>query len=243
VPDIFVVDHGRGGGEHRLFLRDSINARHPDYQLEVDDLSSALFAVDVVTEQGEGGVLSDAESDELSHFDVFTEMLDLLITMRATEAAGPGAIGSPSYPVVRNPSLYSGDASRTLVTDPVAREVMELFNQAYFIMLQLMVQHFGERPDTSLRRSTLMNSAIEVMNGVMRPLAELLVTLPSGLHGHTAGPSFELNEVPVPISRPDVAARILTASFDQLAQANAKCSCVPARVADSLTFLANQFRP
>ncbi len=56
-----------------------------------------------------------------------------------------------------------------------------------------MVQHFGDGPDASLRRSELMNAAIDVMTGLMRPLGELLVTMPSGRHGRTAGPSFELD--------------------------------------------------
>jgi chromopyrrolic acid synthase len=45
VPDVFMVDKGRRGGEHHLFLRESINATHPDYQLQVDlqvdDVNSA----------------------------------------------------------------------------------------------------------------------------------------------------------------------------------------------------------
>jgi hypothetical protein len=127
------------------------------------------------------------------------------------------------------------------VTDPVARELMTLFNKSYFMMFQLMVQHFGGSPDASLRRSKLMNFAIDVMTGVMRPLAELLVTVPSGRHGRTAGPSFELDEKPAFISRPDVARRSIALRFQHLAEAARKCALVPDKVIGNLEFLADQF--
>nr|AHE14873.1 RebD-like chromopyrrolic acid synthase [uncultured bacterium] len=241
VPGLFLVDKGRGGGEHHLFLRESINTRHPDYQLEVDDLSSALFAIDVVTEQGEGGVLTDADSDEESHYDTFVRVAELLMRERLAAAEKGRVRWSPAYPVARNPTLRADRQAMELVTDPVARTLMTLFNKSYFMMLQLMVQHFGGSPDASLRRSKLMNSAIDVMTGVMRPLAELLVTVPSGRHGRTAGPSFELGEKPAYISRPDVARRSISLRFRHLAEAARKCTLVPDKVVGNLEFLADQF--
>jgi hypothetical protein len=144
--------------------------------------------------------------------------------------------------VVRNPTLHKGNPAKELVTDPDAREVLRIFNRSYFMMLQLMLQHFGQCPDSSLRRSELMNMAIEVMTGVMRPLAELLVTLPSGRRGKTAGPSFELESLPGYMSRPDVALRAIALRFEHLAVAARKCSLVPAHVVETLEFLANFFQ-
>lgn len=241
VPGLFLVDKGRGGGEHHLFLRKSINTKHPDYQLEVDDLSSALFAIDFVTEQGEGHVLTDKDSDEESHYDTFGRVAELLMKERLATAGKGRAQWSPAYPVARNPTLHEGSQAKELVTDPVARELLALFNKSYFMMLRLMVQHFGGSPDASLRRSKLMNAAIDVMTGVMRPLAELLVTVPSGRHGRTAGPSFELDEQPAFISRPDVARRSMSLRFQHLAEAARKCSLVPDKVIGNLEFLADQF--
>jgi hypothetical protein len=242
VPDLFMVHKGRGGGEHHLFLRESINTVHPDYQLEVDDLPSALFAIDVVTEQGEGNVLSSSASGEQAHFDTFLRMSELLMTEQMAGSRGRRAPWCPAYPVLRNPTLCKGNPAKELATDPAAVEVMRLFNRSYFMMLQLMVQHFGQNPDASLRRSELMNRAIDVMTGVMRPLAELLVTLPSGRRGKTAGPSFELESLPGYLSRPDVAQRAITLRFQHLAVAAHKCSPVPAHVAGTLEFLAGFFQ-
>jgi hypothetical protein len=242
VPDPFLVESGRGGGEHHLFLRESINHRHPDYQLQVDDLRSALFAIDVITEQGEGGVLT-REGKEDSHYTAFLRIADVLAS---EPLAAPHGLGrrrwSPAYPVARNPTLRRGEHALQTVSDPDARTVMRLFNRAYFLTLQLMAQHFGEGPDRSLRRSDLMNGAIDVMTGIMRPLAEVLVTLPSGHRGTTAGPSFELDSQPAYISRPIVARRAIALRFDHLGAACRNSPLVPTRVAELSAFWADHFR-
>ncbi|MFD7975101.1 ferritin-like domain-containing protein [Streptomyces sp. NPDC059071] len=241
VPDLFLVERGRGGGEHHLFLGRAVDARHPDYQLEVDDLSSALFAVDFVTEQGEGGVLDAPGPLPESHHDTFVRLGELLMAERADGPGGQGAPWSPAYPALRNPTLDPAHPGRAVVRAPHARAVTRLFNRCYFLMLQLMVQHFAESPDASLRRSRLMNAAIDVMTGMMRPLAELLVTLDSGWRGRTAGPSFELEEPPVALARPDVARRAFAMRFAHLARMARACEGVPGRVPELMAFYAEQF--
>jgi hypothetical protein len=239
VPDLFLVRPGRGGGEHHLFLRESIDAVHPDYQLEVDDLSSALFAIDFVTEQGEGAVLPAVTGvREESHHDTFRRVAKLLMT-EELRTAGPG--WEPAHPVLRNPTVRPGNKALELVTEQGTARIMLLFNRSYHMMQQLMAQHFGERPDASLRRSDLMNAAIDVMAGMMRPLAELLVTLPSGRSGRTAGPSFELDETPSHLPRPDVARRAIALRFTHLAAACRREDRVSSRVAELSTQLAERF--
>ncbi|GAA3868859.1 hypothetical protein GCM10022243_38080 [Saccharothrix violaceirubra] len=240
VPDLFLVEKGRGGGEHHLFLRESINAVHPDYQLEVDDLASALFAIDVVTEQGEGNVLTAADGGQ-SHFATFLRISDLLMTETLGAERRGKVPWTPAYPVVRNPTLRPGNPATEPVSDPDARTVLTLFNKSYFMMFQLMLHHFGHQPDASLRRSDLMNMAIEIMTGVLRPTAEVLVRLPSGRRGRTAGPSFELIGTPGLIPRPDVAWRSLALRFDHLAAATRRCGLIPDSAVDTLGFLAAHF--
>lgn len=252
VPDVFMVSKGRGGGEHHLFLRESINAIHPDYELRVDDLSSALFALDVVTEQGEGRQCDPSAPAGESHFDTFLRVSRLLMSEQlghpeqgGRPAQGPaprrGRPWNPAYPVLRNPSLGSAKPHRQQVSDEQARQVMRLFNRSYFMMFQLMVQHFGWQPDTTLRRSKLMNAAIDVMTGMMSPLAELLVTLPSGVPGHTAGPSFELEDFPGYVPRPDLAMANVSLRFDHLARDAARCDVVPDRVGQMYAFYTDFF--
>ncbi|MET9647881.1 ferritin-like domain-containing protein [Streptomyces syringium] len=244
VPELFLVEKGRGGGEHHLFMRESLNAAHPDYQLEVDDLSSALFAVDFITEQGEGGALGHGPgrpSDE-SHFQTFLRIGEALTTERVEGPYGRLAPWNPAYPALRNPTVEPGDGAKDPITDPEARAVARLFNRSYFLMLHLMAQHFGESPDASLRRSKLMNASIDVMTGMMRPLAELLVTMESGRRGRTAGPTFELDVAPVANPRPDVARRALALRFEHLSAAALTCPPVPAQVPEIMAFYADFFR-
>ncbi|MFF6794056.1 ferritin-like domain-containing protein [Streptomyces filamentosus] len=241
VPDLFPVERGRGGGEHHLFLGAAVDSLHPDYQLEVDDLSSALFAIDFVTEQGEGGVLDAPGDGGPSHHETFLRLSELLMTERADGPRGQGAPWEPAYPALRNPTADPAHPGRAAVLDAHARQVLRLFNRSYFLMLQLMVQHFGESPDGSLRRSRLMNASIDVMTGMMRPLAELLVTLDSGWRGRTAGPSFELEEPPVHIARPDVARRGLAMRFRHLAAMARECPGVPDRVPELMAWYAERF--
>ncbi|MGX2992744.1 ferritin-like domain-containing protein [Streptomyces sp. JNUCC 64] len=249
VPDLFLVDKGRGGGEHHLFLRETVNTVHPDYQLEVDDLASALFAVDVITEQGEGAVddgrphpVGGGTADEPSHFEAFLRIEAALTSERVPGPHGRPVAWDPAYPVLRNPSLRPGDGVRTEITDPTARTVATLFNRSYHLALQLMAQHFTQTPDASLRRSRLMNASIDVMTGMMRPLGELLTTLDSGRHGRTAGPTFELDGPPVGPSRPDVARRALALRFDHLATTARACGPVPDKVSELMAFYADFFR-
>ncbi|WP_225846843.1 ferritin-like domain-containing protein [Streptomyces sp. HPF1205] len=242
VPDLFLVERGRGGGEHHLFMRESVNRVHPDYELEVDDVSSALFAIDFVTEHGEGGVLRTVEHDEPSHYDTFLRMSDLLMAEHLKRPGRRRPGWTPAYPVLRNPSLHSGNPAREEVTDPRARAALVVFNRSYFVMNQLLIQHFGGAADTSLRRSPLMNTAIDLMTGVMRPVAEHLVTLPSGQPGRTAGPSFELEEVPGFIARPDVATRSIGMRFAHLAVQAADLPGLPPHVPELLRLYADRFR-
>nr|BFE51472.1 hypothetical protein GCM10017745_48990 [Saccharothrix mutabilis subsp. capreolus] len=242
VPDLFLVEKGRGGGEHHLFLRESLNAVHPDYQLEVDDLASALFAIDVVTEQGEGNVLGGVEHGEEAHFDTFLRISDVLMVEHLSAERRRAAPWTPAYPVVRNPSLREGNPATEFVSDRDARTVLELFNKSYFMMFQLMVQHFGHQPDSALRRSELMNLAIEVMTGVLRPTAEQLVRMPSGRRGRTAGPSFELAGVPGVIPRRDVAMRSVATRFEHLSAGARRSGLLPASAVETLGFLADRFR-
>ncbi|MEU5836284.1 ferritin-like domain-containing protein [Streptomyces diacarni] len=256
VPDLFLVERGRGGGEHHLFLRETIDTENPDYQLEVDDLPSALFAIDVITEQGEGGAAVTAPAPprgradtgpaaparEVSHFHTFTRIGELLAEERVPGPHGRRVLWNPAYPVLRNPSLHPGEGNRTQVTHPTARTVAQLFNRSYHLALQLMAQHFGQQPDASLRRSQLMNASIDVMTGMMRPLAELLVTMDSGHRGRTAGPTFELDAVPAGPARPDVARRAIGLRFAHLAAAARACPAVPEQVIGMMHFYADLFR-
>ncbi|MBD2775824.1 ferritin-like domain-containing protein [Iningainema tapete] len=240
IPDLFMVKKGSTGGEHRLFMRDDLNKAHPDYQMQVDDLKTALFAIDMIVEQGEG---CHAESPKFarSHYQQFRRVADALTQEQMHDAeTGRKVPWNPSYPALRNPSVHHRDYNTNVVTVPQTRAVMEIFNETYFIMMQLMVQHFGLMPTGSLRRSKLMNAGIDVMTGMMRPLGELLMSMPSGKYGKTAGPSFEI-ETPIYIPNPELAMSAIARRFEQLGHQARATQVIHSSVYEMFDFYARFF--
>ncbi|MDK1285864.1 iminophenyl-pyruvate dimer synthase VioB [Pseudoalteromonas umbrosa] len=185
IPDLFSKKPVNLSGEHHLFLNEIINREYPGYQFEVYDKDTALFAINFVTEQGEG-VAADSPQFEVSHFNRLRA-----ISKTLTNNDIPF---EPAYPVLKNP-VFEPRMGCNLVTDPAAVELMQFYKGCHELMFQLMMQHFAIKPLGSMRRSRLMNGAIDLMTGILRPLSVLLMTLPSGTLGRNAGPP-----VPEPIN-------------------------------------------
>jgi chromopyrrolic acid synthase len=240
IPDLFVVKKGNTGGEHHLFLREDFNQVHPDYQLQVDDVKSALFAIDLIVEQGEG-CNHKSSKFEKSHYQQFQRIAEALAQEQTIDrSTGCMIPWNPSYPALRNPTINYRDHNTTIVTVPQTRAVMQIFDECYFLMMQLMVQHFGLTPTGSLRRSKLMNAGIDIMTGMMRPLGELLMTMPSGKRGKTAGPSFEIT-TPIYIPTPEVAYQAIARRFERLSQRARECEVIESTVCEMFDFYTKFF--
>ena len=81
-----------------------------------------------------------------------------------------------------------------LVSDPVARRVMDLFNVSYEILLPMLQRFFAHTEETDPQLKALADATVALMFGAIKPLGDLVTTLPAGPEypGRTAGPSFEL---------------------------------------------------
>lgn len=237
-PGLIVAAMGRGGGEHHLFLSDAHDRRHPDYQLEIDDLGSALFALDFITGQGEGAPAGDPLAVDSHHQRLRRIAADL--ARHDAEAPPAAPLWEPAHPALRDPTRRDRPGAN-LVTDPLAREVMAIVDETYAVMLGAMALHFHASPGASLRRSRWMNAAIDLMTGVLRPLSILLMCLPSGVAGRTAGPGFELDAVPPPAPTTRAALEQLAARLEQLAARARACPPVPAAAHQMLAFHAATF--
>jgi CDGSH-type Zn-finger protein/truncated hemoglobin YjbI len=152
----------------------------------VTDVASAQHAIDEILEQGEGprGHWRNA------HFGQFVQILDEFGQIRA---ANPGF--DPVRPVIPvNVRPSERDTSIPLATDPMARQVMDLFNVAYEVLLLMLQRFFAHTEETDAQLKVLADASVNLMFGAIEPLGNLVTTLPAGPEypGRTAGPSFEL---------------------------------------------------
>ena len=152
----------------------------------VTDVASAQRAIDEILEQGEGprGHWKDA------HFGQFVAILD---EFEQLSEANPGFDPVRAViPVNVRPS--ERDITVPLATDPIARQVMDLFNVSYEILLLMLQRFFAHTEETDPQLKALADASVNLMFGAIEPLGDLVTTLPAGpeFPGRTAGPSFEL---------------------------------------------------
>jgi hypothetical protein len=153
----------------------------------VTNLESAHAAVEEIIDQGEGA-RGDWHAAHYGRFlDVWSEYRDLKTADPSFEPARPVQAAFVKQP-------FDVVAPQTLVTDPAARSVAELFNLAYEAVLQTLTRLFTHTDETETQLETLAGSAIGLMTGVLRPLGSALTQMPlGGEHpGRTTGPSFEM---------------------------------------------------
>ncbi|MGH3202615.1 MAG: ferritin-like domain-containing protein, partial [Streptosporangiaceae bacterium] len=152
----------------------------------VTGLDSAQRAIDEILEQGEGprGHWRDA------HFGQFVGILDEYLQLREANPAFDPV--RPVVPVNVRPAVR--DADIPLVTDPVTRQVMDLFNVSYEILLLVLQRFFAHTEETDAELKALADATVALMFRALKPLGDLVTTLPAGpgYPARTAGPSFEL---------------------------------------------------
>jgi hypothetical protein len=157
--------------------------------IQVTDLRTAIDAIVEIVKQGEG-VLAPPDYMEHVHYCLFTEILDAI---GGFDAARP-VVDNPL--VSMHPDISAPDEVN-LITDPATREVAEVFNGSYELMLLLMLYLYGDVTKSQDQSVALMNAIFfPLMTMFVRPLSEILTTLPAFDDGRAgnAGPGFELSE-------------------------------------------------
>ncbi|MBT8400146.1 MAG: ferritin-like protein [Rhodothermia bacterium] len=152
----------------------------------VSDLDSATAALD--------HILGASHGDEHAHAERFRQILT-----EAERSYKSDPDFEPARPVASNPCSISVRANRedaTAVTDPVTRQALELFNEAYETMLLMLGRFYSPSDETPEERYTLKRIVFfPMMTMIIRPLGELLTLLPvrdgSDL---TAGAGFSFSE-------------------------------------------------
>ena len=152
--------------------------------LKVVDRPSALKALDVIVEQGEGSGADTANS----HYRRFLGIRDAFAKFQAdTPGVDPARPVAPN-PVMRPPPNPDG---KTHVDVSEASAALDLANSAYGAMLRALAQGFAERDPQ--RKRAFIDTAIEGMFG-LSPLGEHLTRLPASTKtpGLTAGMTFAM---------------------------------------------------
>ena len=153
----------------------------------VSDLASAQAAIDTIVEQGEGARGDRHEA----HFGKFLQVLVEYLEFRERDPNFEPA--RPVMPAWVRPPAGASVPDPTLISDPTTAGVADLFNASYEVMLQMLIRFFAHTEETEEELQTLSSTAISAMSLVIKPLGQLLTSLPVGVEfpGKTAGPNFE----------------------------------------------------
>ena len=178
-------------GERRLFVGPPRAQATQQYfgwpeLVAVTGTATAQKAIDEILEQGEGprGNWRDA------HFGQFVQIMDEYTQLREANPAF-----QPARPVVTvNVRPSEHDTGVPLVTDPLTRQVMDLFNVSYEVLLLMLQRFFAHTEETDAQLKALADAAVNLMFQAIKPIGDLVTTLPAGpdYPARTAGPSFEL---------------------------------------------------
>ena len=209
---------------------------------DITDRKTAHRAIDLIIEQGEG---TPGES-EFTHYRWFRQMLE---EYQALAKADPSF--DPARNVVSNPCLYRHDDApkALLVSDPVAREVLDLFNGVYELLLLLLVRLYAYSDENEDQVTALGYTLFPLMTQIMRPVAMLLTELPASdpPGPERAGPGFEITRAVHHLPHSQSTFQYLFERFEQLsayAQELGTKGVSPrlVTIGENLNIMANKFR-
>ncbi len=155
--------------------------------IAVTDLASARAALDEIIEQGEGARGDWRPAHYGRFFGIWNEYQQLREQDPSFEPARPVIPAFTQQP-------FDIDQPQPQPAEPVTREVAELFNLAYEVLLQVLTRFFTHTDETDEQLDALVHAALGLMADVLKPLGTALTRLPMGPGnpGRTAGPVFQM---------------------------------------------------
>ena len=155
----------------------------------------------------------------------------------------------PDYGVMiveKEPGKSKGEVGR-LIQDAYTREVSELFDRVYLLMMRLLQYVFRNSTDDSEALRAFAYTAIGIMPTMIKPLAEALMLLPAGeaWKRKTAGPAFGLSRHVTLPENPRTAMIVVKERLNELldrAQRLAKDERAPAQLVNAHKNLGDWFR-
>jgi hypothetical protein len=158
--------------------------------IRVTDLRSMSCAAFEILFQGEG-LFAPKTYVEHTHYCTFSRVLAQMQAAPELVACRPVV----ANPLVRlHPDITAPDEVN-LITRPETREVAELSNELYELMLFMLLVLYGAEQLTAEERVTLTDAAFfPMMTMFVRPMSEMLTQLPAFEdRPGNAGPGFELS--------------------------------------------------
>ncbi|TLS47540.1 hypothetical protein FE633_03295 [Streptomyces montanus] len=183
----------------------------------INNRASALRAVDLIVEQGEGAT----EDEEDSHYNRLLR-IKAQLTAEVEEATRSGRPFEPARPMLDNPVVrLAADAEGSIVIrEPLAREAAELFDAGYSLLVLMLLRFYSRVDESPAEQKRIQRIAFfPLMTMFTRPLGEILSELPAltGNPSVTAGPPFEFQRGLALIPERDVAHRVFAERLADLA--------------------------
>ena len=184
----------------RLFIGDPADQARPAYLdlpqqlIRVHDAASAHRAVERIIEQGE----APPRHHPKAHFHVFHSIHEEYEQL-ARRAKAESRVFEPFRKMLTDPShshhRQPGDGANR-ITDASSRELAEIFNSVYELMLMMLVRFFAHGGETEEQLRLLSRGTLRMMASGLRPLGEALARMPAGPNypGMTAGPPFSITQ-------------------------------------------------
>jgi hypothetical protein len=204
-------------GETSLFVGDAAAQLGPDVMdlpglVAVHDLATAIEAIDVIVEQGEGG-RSDAEESHFARFQAMAAEYDAFL------ADDPQFV--PHRNVVSDPVMFrpiAADNTVQIAAGTSAR-VLDVANATYGLMLRLLASGTAMEHGASDRRRLEIDGAVGLMH-VVHALSVLLTTLPADAEdGPCAGMNFHLPRSSLALPQRAAGAALMRERAHEIAQA------------------------
>ncbi|HEY2473600.1 MAG TPA: ferritin-like domain-containing protein [Candidatus Cybelea sp.] len=183
----------------RLFIGDPADQARPEYLdlprqlIRVHDPASAHRAVDRIIAQGEAPPRHHPDA----HFYVFNAIRQEYEEL-SQRAKSENRTFEPFRPMLVNPVTLNIGLSKGLnrITDASTREVAEIFNSVYELMLMMLTRFFAHGGETEEELRLLARGTLRMMASGLRPLGEALSRMPAGPEypGMTAGPTFGITQ-------------------------------------------------
>jgi hypothetical protein len=155
--------------------------------IAVTDLASARAALEEIIEQGEGARGDWRPAHHGRFFGIWNEYQKLREQDPSFEPARPVMPAFTQQP-------YDIDEAVPQPTEPLTRQVAELFNLGYEVLLQVLTRFFTHTDETDEQLDALVQAAFGIMGGVLKPLGTALTRLPMGPgnRGRAAGAAFQM---------------------------------------------------